>query len=1052
MRILLYFSFFLSFSVLHAQEQVFNIPVSPNAASLGKYGQIPVNTFTGVPNITIPIYTIEEENIVVPISISYHASGHKPGETASWVGLGWTLNAGGAIVRNLNGTPDENGYFKNINEFVSIDKQQKLYLLKTELNKNDSNYLFDYTVKEKMWKTINYEQGTLAADLFYYNFPGGTGKFQFEPNQKIISFPYSHLLFEPSMNISDYTSGGGIFSFKIKSPEGLEFGFGAAEETYSENLTTGQRLTEVYNSAWYLTTIHSKISNKNVQFSYGSIEPISKIPIAQESVTSIFSDYSPQHSWTESSTITNISQRNLERISWSKGVIEFYRSNRLDVIGARKLDSIAVLNNQGDLIKKYKFQYSYFNSNEYLRLDEMIEVGKNGSPLPSHKFDYYPNIPDKETKAIDHYGFYNGRLSNVKTLPYYYSFITGPKIPLADREIHENMPIAGMLKSIDYPTGGYSGFEYESNTSFGSIEKNIRNSAVAEYCDDGGVLYIDPLSGQTVQGLTCNPIAVHQIDSLPQYISIKIRMHLKAGEGTQVSPGDAIVRILEENNGTYDQVFYYNLPNTDLNTVELTHLIPGKRYKMSLVNNLMNTALHSNLDYTIKSSQNSLAPGIRIKKITTKPYRDSNIVDETKYGYTKNNTSESSGIFRLYEEPRYHYSFSSGILASGDISGSTITTIIVQDSPRNLSSFEGPTVYYSEVTTYQPNNGFKKDFYGIYPSLYEHSPEELPDGYQPESHQWKRGMKLREAYYKDTDSVLLYEKKYDYSFHDVDTSITFVSQVQDDRDNQEVEWDIYSYAWNRQISGWARLDSTVEINYEEDNIHQKWTKNEYGYGAKLMLPTKVSYLGNSNLFKENNYEYLNDTANYVLNPLKSTKVVGTNNNFISHNTIEYQSFKPISTYKLDVLGNMYHKNNYTYELDGKLKTIRKYTGDISEIHWGYQNTEPIVVVRNGTVNPRNAAFLPGGYENLDSLLNNVRGIVNDINQQNTWSEFVENVLNTCKCSATFFTHKPLVGITSITDENGVSSYYHYDEFNRLKYIKDDEGNIKKSYSYHYHSN
>ena len=32
---------------------------STNAASLGKYGDIPVNYHTGLPNIDIPIYTVE---------------------------------------------------------------------------------------------------------------------------------------------------------------------------------------------------------------------------------------------------------------------------------------------------------------------------------------------------------------------------------------------------------------------------------------------------------------------------------------------------------------------------------------------------------------------------------------------------------------------------------------------------------------------------------------------------------------------------------------------------------------------------------------------------------------------------------------------------------------------------------------------------------------------------------------------------------------------------------------------------------------------------------
>ena len=82
-------------------------PTNPNAASLGKYVDIPVSLYTGVPNIGVPIYTIQEGPLSLPISLSYHASGVKINELASSVGLGWSLNAGGMISRTVLGLYDE---------------------------------------------------------------------------------------------------------------------------------------------------------------------------------------------------------------------------------------------------------------------------------------------------------------------------------------------------------------------------------------------------------------------------------------------------------------------------------------------------------------------------------------------------------------------------------------------------------------------------------------------------------------------------------------------------------------------------------------------------------------------------------------------------------------------------------------------------------------------------------------------------------------------------------------------------------------------------------
>jgi YD repeat-containing protein len=50
---------------------------------------------------------------------------------------------------------------------------------------------------------------------------------------------------------------------------------------------------------------------------------------------------------------------------------------------------------------------------------------------------------------------------------------------------------------------------------------------------------------------------------------------------------------------------------------------------------------------------------------------------------------------------------------------------------------------------------------------------------------------------------------------------------------------------------------------------------------------------------------------------------------------------------------------------------------------------------------------------------------------------------------TTFTYQPLVGMTSATDPNNKVSYYEYDSYGRLKYVRDEEHNILGAYQYHY---
>lgn len=82
-------------------------PISPQAESIQRYGEFPMDYSTGVPHISIPLYEIKVGNYTLPISLVYHASGIKVQDMATPVGLGWMLNAGGAINRQCKGTEDE---------------------------------------------------------------------------------------------------------------------------------------------------------------------------------------------------------------------------------------------------------------------------------------------------------------------------------------------------------------------------------------------------------------------------------------------------------------------------------------------------------------------------------------------------------------------------------------------------------------------------------------------------------------------------------------------------------------------------------------------------------------------------------------------------------------------------------------------------------------------------------------------------------------------------------------------------------------------------------
>lgn len=92
---------------------------SPTAASLGKFGDIPVSLYSGVPDISIPLFTAKGRTLELPIALSYHASGIRVEDIGGWAGMGWSLEAGGVITRTVRGTVDERGagYFNTGHRF-----------------------------------------------------------------------------------------------------------------------------------------------------------------------------------------------------------------------------------------------------------------------------------------------------------------------------------------------------------------------------------------------------------------------------------------------------------------------------------------------------------------------------------------------------------------------------------------------------------------------------------------------------------------------------------------------------------------------------------------------------------------------------------------------------------------------------------------------------------------------------------------------------------------------------------------------------------------------
>ena len=208
-------------------------PVSPQAATMQRFGEYPMDYSTGVPHISIPLYEIKLGNYTLPVSFSYHASGIKVQDVASPVGLGWSLTAGGYIIRQ---------------EKSGVDKGSFTYKSENEINNavDNPSFWFDL-VRSKQYNT--------ESDRFAYCFNGKSGVFRYAilDSMKIKTIPYDPIVIEEN--------GTG---YKITDTDGIKYYFMAEEKNRGDFTYGGNRET----MAWYLTKIEFADRNDSIVLKY----------------------------------------------------------------------------------------------------------------------------------------------------------------------------------------------------------------------------------------------------------------------------------------------------------------------------------------------------------------------------------------------------------------------------------------------------------------------------------------------------------------------------------------------------------------------------------------------------------------------------------------------------------------------------------------------------------------------------------------------------------------------------------------------------------------
>src|SRR5699024_8964751 len=205
-------SIFSSFMYGQSSEDAYMdniIPPPPNAYSFVKYINHPISHNTGVPEVSLPLFSWSNHSgLGLDLSLNYHLGGIKVEEIASNVGLGWSLQGLGVITRSIRGLPDDanfgfintedlpnyhtDEYDGDFPQFNSFNGDNPFYLLSgMGLTPNS-----DYHLLHKLFRNFHDAQ----QDVFYLSAAGISLKFYIGKDKSILFEEYNNVIINPMFN------------------------------------------------------------------------------------------------------------------------------------------------------------------------------------------------------------------------------------------------------------------------------------------------------------------------------------------------------------------------------------------------------------------------------------------------------------------------------------------------------------------------------------------------------------------------------------------------------------------------------------------------------------------------------------------------------------------------------------------------------------------------------------------------------------------------------------------------------------------------------------
>ena len=1036
-------------------------PSAPSASSLGRYGTHQVVLNNGLTPINIPLYEIQCGDLKVPIQLCYHGGGIKVEQEATWVGLGWDLDFGGSIVRTVYGSDDK---------LERLDSVPSASYISNNILYNNNNFLYCNDL------ATGRENKTYQPDLYSYKIGDKSGTFFTKGRTGTGGFDFDSIFTTSCQKIK--IANRQFITKGLVMDDGTLYEFNQTETTTT---TTPRRDIDPYISAFYVTKILSPTGKDTIRYTYQG-SGWSKISHSQcytgfkHIENHYVTQWSPTAQWTERPYqnyrvpktctdyyIPEVQTVKPQYIYFRGGRLKFNLEDRNDGLCVtshklKRLSSIEVQekmsNGQYQTRKTITFHYSYYQGNQgykKLRLDSVTEEGIAVSNTTSKliaSFTYYgqnANLPSRNSTSKDFWGFYNGKANGESIFPY--TVLTGANGPElvgdADRTPDEQYMKYYSLKSVTYPTGGRTEYDWEINR----------------------VNLPTPLYGKMKScSLSYRPSHVHSTGPTPFEDESSVTIYSYQAQSVQMS-----ISITKDtinfNHNKYDrcgiyldgvEVAGYAGTNTTYNTTKIVYLSQGN-HTITIQCNCKNMSGSFSLNYWGRDGiedNNVPFAGLRICKITDFD-TDGTVLTCRKYDYTAPN-GQSSG-YLLTNDENISFCLNSVTATASTENGVTYLTAInwnlvfsdMKRGPReNDYAYEYVTEHIMDGNTILSSTRYKYDkrqdgYVAACTPLIDKSCFRnnivMKEEFDHQSHLLRR---TRNYYHQDnriTSNATGFVMHTNHVFSSQGAFTYYCSRYGVGLQHLYVP---YNYTLN---CNWIHPDSTIVTEFlgdgtTGDSIMRK-TIYTYGNGSHVHLqPTQVAQIaGNdqyitamtypsdftgspySTMVAKNMLTYPVDMREYSIANGGSMLLCGGLHHQYTHND---------TILTLTQVSRILPNNNterlydYTYNNCGRLVEFADQNHVLTSIKWDANNVYPLYMAKGISHGTLNNLPTPGSPTSHPTM------------------------------SVSSYTYQPLVGVKTWMAPYGLTKRFEYDGLGRLiqEYFKTLNSNtlhLLRDYEYNY---